>query len=238
VEISLNLIIIKKKIIVKKVFTFLTLTFFCTLNIDAHADTPTTPSGLDSVKSNVDTLNSTTSTAKETSKNISELSSKNADSNDDPKGKAAPATPPKGIPSQKPGGIFDRIFGRICSVQVNIQKEANNNSAILSELVIIYKAELFSQISSMTIKDWFTLNTQAIKTLRSSKDVQIYRFELTPDSAYTSYLIDLNSGAVGAFLFNRLTNNLNSFPIQLNPYKNLKVSFFSLGFNYSQESEK
>ena len=234
----MNLIIIKKKINAKKICTLLIFTFFYSLNIDAHADTPTSPSGLDGVKSNIDTLNTTTSTAKETSKNISELSSKNTDPNDDPKGKAAPPPPSKGASPQKPGGFFDRIFGRVCSVQVNTQKEANNNSAILSELVIVYKTELFSQISSMTVKDWFTLNTQAIKTLRDSKDVQIYRFELTPDSAYTSYLIDLNSGAIGAFLFNRLTNNLNSFPIQLNPYKNLKLSFFSLGFNYSQESEK
>lgn len=230
----MKLIIIKKKLVAEKIFTFLFLIFFCTLNIDAHANTP---SGLDSMKLNVDTLNSTTSTAKDTSKNISEFTLKNTDSNDDPKGKASLPSPPNNSPPQKPGGIFDRIFGRICSVQINTQKEANNNSAILSELVIVYKAELFTQVSSMTIKDWFTLNTQAIKTLRMSKDIQIYRFELTPDSAYTAYLINLNSGAIGAFLFNRLTNNLNSYPVQLDPYKNLKISFFSLGFNYSQESE-
>lgn len=212
--------------------------FFYTLIIDAYADTPSIPSGLDSAKSNIDTVNSAASTAKETSKNITDLSSsKNTDSNDDPKGKAPPTVAPKEALFQKPGGLFDRIFGRVCSVQIYTQKEANNNSAVLSELAIVYKPELYSQIASITVKDWFTLNTQAIKTLRASKDVQIYRFELTPDSAYTKYLIDLNSGAIGAFLFNRLTNNLNSLPIQLNPYKNLKVSFFSLGFNYSQESE-
>ncbi len=238
---------IKKKIIPKKIYIILLPLFFCTLIIDAHADIPTfpsgseqAPSGLDPVKSNIDNVNSAASTAKETSKNITDLSSKNTDSNDDPKGKAPPTAAPKETNealSQKPGGIFDRVFGRVCFVQINTQKEANNNSAVLSELVIVYKPELFSQIASMTVKDWFTLNAQAIKTLRASRDIQIYRFELTPDSAYTKYLIDLNSGAKGAFLFNRLTNNLNSLPIQLNPYKNLRVSFFSLGFNYSQESE-
>lgn len=122
-------------------------------------------------------------------------------------------------------------------MQINTQREANNNSSILSEIVIIYKPELYSQISSITVKDWFT-NTQAIIALKKSNDLQVYRFETTPDSLQSSYLIDVNSSAVGAFLFNRLSNNLNTYPVQINPYKDLKVSFFNLGFNYIQDSEK
>lgn len=206
------------------------------ISLNALAQAPTTPdtSGLSSAKSNLDTATSTANTAKETSKSVSDFVS----SGDNPEGKSAPnVRPPNSNPPPKPGGLFDRIFGRVCSVQFKTQREANNNSSILSEIVIVYKAELFTQVSSITVKDWFT-NSQSIRELKKSNDMQIYRFETTPDSLSSSYLIDVNSSAVGAFLFNRLSNNTNSFPVSINPYKDLKVNFFSLGFNYIQESEK
>lgn len=194
-------------------------------------------SNVDSAKSNVDSANSLLNTTKETTKNISEFSSKNTDTNDDPNGKAITPTPQNETIKEKPGSIIDRIFGRITSIQTYVQRDSNENSAILTEIVIVYKDELISQISSKTTKEWFTINSESIKNLRASKDIQIYKFELTPDSTSKNYLIDLNSGAITAFLFNRLKNNSNSLPIKINPYKNLKLSFFSLGFNYSQVSE-
>ncbi|WP_397602050.1 hypothetical protein [Silvanigrella sp.] len=217
--------------------TLTPIVFLFSINCTSLADTPNASdtSGIDSIKGNVDTATSSANTAKETGNTVKEFIPKDSDN---PNGKSSPnSPPPNSNPPNKPGGIFDRIFGRICSVQINTQREANNNSSILTEIVIIYKPELFSQISSITVKDWFT-NTQTIKTLKKSNDMQIYRFEITPDSLQSSYLIDVNSSAVGAFLFNRLTNNLNTYPVQINPYKDLKVSFFNLGFNYLQDSEK
>ncbi|APJ03202.1 hypothetical protein [Silvanigrella aquatica] len=228
----------KKKLKIFSPFYFIIAFFFNIPILPTHAEGSVAASSLDSAKSSLDSANSAASTAKETSKNISEFSAKAKSFDDDSGGKQPPAVPPKNLVAQKPGSFLERFFGKICSVQINIEKNANSNSAILSELVIIYKPELYSQISLIPIKDWFTFNADAIKTLRTSKDVQIYRFELTPDSNYSKYLIDINSNASGAFLFNRLSNNANAYPIQLNPYKNLKLNFFSLGFDYFQEMEK
>ena len=227
----------KEKVTTKKNTFFIVTTFVYMLKTTVYAIGADNSLNYEALKSTVESANSTTTTIKETSKNISDFPSSSATPTDDPKGKALPMPPPKETAFPKPGGIFDRIFGRVTSVQVNIDKEANNNSAILSELVIIYKPEFFKQISSLTVKEWFTLNNQSAKVLRSLKEVQVYRFELTPDFPYAEYLIDLNSGAIGAFLFNRLTTNLDAYPVQVEPYKNLRIKFFSSGFNYSQKLE-
>lgn len=199
------------------------------------------PSGLENLKTNaenaqtgVDSATSTANSAKDTSKSINEFFS----SDDDPKGKELN---PKQNSSmlqtrEKPGNIFDRIFGRVTGVQIYTQKDANNNTSILSEIVIVYKQELYQQIQETRVKDWFTLS-QANKNLRVSNDLQIYRFETTPDLTYSEYLLDINSSALGAFLFTRTQNNLNSLPIKLNPYKNTRIKYFTFGFNFNQYPE-
>lgn len=138
-------------------------------------------------------------------------------------------------PINKPGNMFDRLFGRVCSVQFLIQQNANHNSAIISEIAVVYNPKILQNFSTLTIQEWFSADSVIAKQLKNSSDVQILHFELTPDYENNSYLIDINSGAAGAFLFNRLYNNLNLPPIRLNPYKNLIISFYESGINYKQD---
>ncbi len=229
---------LKKKIAISLSSTVLVLCCLLNSNIAFAEDAP---SGIEALKSNaetaqggVDTATSTANTTKEASKSVNEFFSPE----DDPKGKeiAPKQGPSLAQPIEKPGSLFDRLFGRITGVQIYTQKEANNNSSILSEIVIIYKPELFQQIANMRVKDWFTMNA-ANKLLRSSNDLQVYRFETTPDLSYSEYLLDINSGAMGAFLFSRTQNSLNNLPVKLNPYKNTKLKYFTFGFNFSQYPE-
>jgi hypothetical protein len=141
----------------------------------------------------------------------------------------------KSKPVNKPGNMFDRLFGRVCSVQFLVQQNANHNSAIISEIAVVYNQKTLEKFSSLTNQDWFSADSVIAKQLKNSSDVQILHFELTPDYENNSYLIDINSGAAGAFLFNRLYNNLNLPPITINPYKNLIISFYESGINYKQD---
>jgi hypothetical protein len=137
----------------------------------------------------------------------------------------------------KSQSFFDKILGRICSVQISLQKDANENSAILAELVFIYEKNLSMQIATMRNQDWFKTNSPILKNLRASPNLYIYRFELTPDNQYLAYFVRVNPKAQSAFLFIRSNDNLESHPLSLNPYKNLKLNFYSVGFTYSQSPE-
>ncbi|WGL59212.1 hypothetical protein QEJ31_11835 [Pigmentibacter sp. JX0631] len=227
----------------KKIATALSTSLIALLGI-SYSNTALAqdnPSGHDNLKTNAEnaqsgaeSATSTANSAKDTSKSINDFFS----SEDDPKGKELnPKQNSTGLQSrEKPGNLFDRLFGRVTGVQIYTQKNANNNSSILSEIVIVYKPELYQQILDTKVKDWFTLS-QANKNLRISNDLQIYRFETTPDLTYSEYLLDVNSSAVGAFLFTRTQNNLNSLPIKLNPYKNTRIKYFTFGFNFNQYPE-
>lgn len=227
----------------KKIATSLSSTvavLCCLLNSNtAMAQEP--PSGIEALKGNVesvqggvDTATSTANTTKEASKSVNEFFS----SEDDPKGKEIAPKQSQVIaqPVEKPGSLLDRLFGRVTGVQIYTQKEANNNSSILTEIVVVYKAELFQQVANIRVKDWFTM-TPANKLMRSSNDIQVHRFETTPDLPYSEYLLDIDSGAMGAFLFSRTQNSLNNLPVRLNPYKNTKIKYFTFGFNFSQYPE-
>ena len=119
-------------------------------------------------------------------------------SEDDPKGKEIALN--KAIIAHnllKPGSL-DRLWQS--HAQIYTQKEANNNSSILTEIVVVYKAELFQQVANIRVKDWFIM-TPANKLMRSSNDIQVPSIlPITPRFTFiqntSSILI---SGAMGAF---------------------------------------
>ncbi|WP_186645857.1 hypothetical protein [Fluviispira vulneris] len=186
-------------------------------------------SAIQSLNSNLDNIN----TLKENAQKLSDLNIE--------KSKNAPIAqiniPQESKLPAKPGSALDRFFGRTIGVQIQIQKDSNENSAILTELVIIYKPELYTKLASLNMRQWFS-NSPEINILRDSPDIAIARLELTPETLFSQYFIKVKSSAVGGLLFTRLQNNLDTYPPYINPYKNLNLNFFYNGFDFKQNLEK
>lgn len=225
----------KKKIILSRI-KFIFIIYCTSISAISFADNnlDTIKNNVENTKQGIDSTNSTIQSSKETTKSVKDFLT----TEDDPKGKEFTLKQPQTIPQpiDKPGSIFDRLFGRIIGVQIYSQRDANNNSSILSEIVVIYKPEQYQKIANFRVKDWFTMTADQ-RTFKNSTDIQVYRFETTPDLPYSEYLLDINSGALAAFLFIRTENSLNTLPIKLNPYKNINIKYFTFGFNTSQYPE-
>ncbi|BBH52472.1 hypothetical protein [Fluviispira sanaruensis] len=186
-------------------------------------------SAIQNLNSNLDNI----STLKENAQKLSDVNLE--------KSKSTPAAqidvPQESKIPPKPGSLLDRFFGRTIGVQIQIQKDSNENTAILTELIIIYKPELYAKIASLSMRQWFS-NSPEIKNLRESPDIAIARLELTPETLYSQYFMKVKSSAVGGLLFTRLQNNLDTYPPYINPYENLNLNFFYNGFDFKQNLEK
>ncbi|KAB8031917.1 hypothetical protein [Fluviispira multicolorata] len=187
-------------------------------------------------ESNIDKINSSAENAKNLKDNAEKFTELGSDlKNSIPKTEMSVPHDTKLPPP--PGSFLDRFFGRTISIQVQIQKDSNENSAILTELVFIQDPDLYKKAAGFSMRDWFS-NSPDVLNIKKSNEVFISRFEFTPEFNQTQYFLTIKRNTLGALLFTRLLNNLDTYPPYINPYKNLKLSFFYNGFDFKQNQEE
>jgi len=132
------------------------------------------------------------------------------------------------------GSMFDRMFGRVVSLTYVVQSNANGNDGIMLELALNYQAAISPKILAIQNKDWFNLDSQGAQSLKQLPEVTLYRWQVTPDQDDEMTLLQVNKHAYDGFVFIRYTNMMESYPVRVDPYKNIFIVFEQNSFKLIQ----
>jgi hypothetical protein len=136
---------------------------------------------------------------------------------------SVPGLSPGGMGSGKYGSFTDNMFGRIITFTYVAQPQANQNDSILLELAVNYDNSNTGPLSQIVIQDWFNLNNGAAQVYKQTDKVVIYRWQIVPDDGYEMTLLHTGSHAVDAYLFARYSSTMTSYPVKIDPYKNVLI---------------
>jgi type VI secretion system protein len=91
------------------------------------------------------------------------------------------------------------MFGGELPVQVTVDDDANDNSAIAVDMVVVYDNKLLDDLLKMPATDWFTKRDQLKKDYGDSLDIT--KWEWVPGQIVPSFSIPYHTGARKVLLF-------------------------------------
>lgn len=86
-------------------------------------------------------------------------------------------------------------------MQLNVSPEANSNSPIPMDLVMVMDKKLVKELGKLAAKDWFDRRIQVQRDY--PKQVEVLSWEWVPGQHTGTISVDVNPKAEGAFLFAR-----------------------------------
>ncbi len=94
-------------------------------------------------------------------------------------------------------------FGAKLNVAVHISPNANLNSPVALDLVIIYDPQLLSRVLGMTAQQWFDQKAQILRDYRQGEGLDCWSWEWVPGQEVGRLKLPLEATAKGAVLFAR-----------------------------------
>ena len=91
------------------------------------------------------------------------------------------------------------MFGGSLPFQVTVAPDANENSAIAVDLVVLYDAKLVEQLLKLKASDWFKQKNQFVRD--HPNQVAVHGWEWVPSQAVKPQTISYGSGARKVVLF-------------------------------------
>src|SRR4051794_37938600 len=90
------------------------------------------------------------------------------------------------------------------SIQVNVSEDANQNSPVPADLVIIQDKKVAVEVAKLSAKDWFDRRAQITRDFTTK--LQVVSWEWVPGQHVGPIDVDVAARTVGAFLFANYLN--------------------------------
>jgi len=90
------------------------------------------------------------------------------------------------------------------SILVNVADDANQNSPIPADLVIVQDKKVSAEVAKLSAKDWFDRRAQITRDF--TKKLQVVSWEWVPGQHVGPIDVDVAAKTVGAFLFANYLN--------------------------------
>lgn len=93
------------------------------------------------------------------------------------------------------------FFGGQVLIDITVEPDANRNSPVAMDLLIVYDEALLSQLLKLTAKEWFTQRDQIKKDHLEDSGLETWEWEWVPGQLVPPLELPLKPDAEGAIVF-------------------------------------
>ncbi|GBC62151.1 hypothetical protein DENIS_3114 [Desulfonema ishimotonii] len=114
------------------------------------------------------------------------------------------------------------LFGDDLAVSVSLSPEANLNSPVALELVLIYNEKMMAYLSEKTARQWFEERKQIRRDYIENQDFNAWYWEWVPGQDVPDQEIPLTPRAVGGIIFADYLSPGNH-RARFDPFKDIRI---------------
>jgi hypothetical protein len=127
--------------------------------------------------------------------------------------------------SQQPSWLYRSsrsIIGGGIDVKVEIADNANQNSPIAVDLVVVYEEKLMEQLMGMTAGDWFAKRNQIRRDYLDGAGYDSWGWEWTPGQKVPVQRLPLKAAAIGGVIFAKFITP-GAHRSRINPFDDVTI---------------
>lgn len=121
-------------------------------------------------------------------------------------------------------------FGGKFLVKVNISENANLNSPVALDLLVVYDKGLLDELLGLSSKKWFEKREQIKLDHLKGEDLDYWGWEWVPGQKVSEQKIPLKPRAEGGLIFARYLSP-GTHRVRINPFKDISVHLLENGFS-------
>jgi type VI secretion system protein len=121
------------------------------------------------------------------------------------------------------------LFGENLDVKIEIADNANENSAVAVDLILVYDKNLLSQLLKLTSKDWFEKRAQIKRDHLKGEGLDLWSWEWVPGQPVQDQKLPLKAEAEGGLIFASYYSP-GSHRHRFDPFKDIKIRLMEKEF--------
>ncbi len=120
------------------------------------------------------------------------------------------------------------------NIQVEIAPDANRNTPVAVDLVIVYKDSLFSELLKLPSDEWFKKRDQIERDYLKGEDLDVWSWEWAPGQQVPPIELPLEPRAVGGIVFARYFTP-GAHRLRIDPFTDFKLILMREGIDIRTE---
>lgn len=139
--------------------------------------------------------------------------------------------------TQAPKAIYLRtraMAGATVDVTVHIAADANQNSPIAVDLLVVYDEKLMARLLQMTAREWFAQRDQIRRDFKDGEGFDAWAWEWIPGQKIPVQELPLKPAALGALVFSDY-DSPGTHRSRIDPFLDIILSLNETGFTAETE---